>query len=265
MNASTGDWTVDDQLSERLNALVVAETALRAWTPTARHEHDLSMSNLVESLDNVTLESDIAKTRPKKGKKKYPMTGRHRKTGYQRFTSCFFQEMASCFARAYPDESPPRSTEIFSELAIQWRALTQEQRDQWNCYAKSRAPKPTLRLTFCGAVDEDLHLGEVVEYEPISPGARAWLDAERTLKVRATSADESTEVSQPVESKKVSWAPDVVETPPQDFEGAWFDAPRETRATNGPELDLSARAALAWRLQDHLQPPFQTFQHVELK
>jgi len=170
MSASAGDLTIDEQLIARLDALIVAETAPASCscficsqrrgsssrTPTARHEHDLSMSNLAESLANVTLGSDIAKTLPKKGKKKYPMTAPRRKTGYQRFTSCFFQKVADCFARAYPDESPPHSTAIFCELAIQWRALTPEQRDQWNCYAKSRAPKPTLDLIFFS--------GE--EYEP---------------------------------------------------------------------------------------------------
>lgn len=273
------DWTVDRRLADRLKAIVDAEAALRAATEALR-VHDLSMTGIVESLDNLALESGIATARPKKGKK-YPMTGRHRKTGYQRFVAEHFHHV-----RAHWEESvqPSRSVEVFSELAIQWRLLWQEDRDKWNCYAKNTrtgpkptndlpkvfptfledekpVEKPTLSLTFCGAEDEVLQPGEDVEYpEAISPGARAWLDAEM---------DRMRQATPPVEAKNVSRADEEVEMGQDNFEGAWFDAPRVSRATNGPEEDLAEQSRVRtenfFREQDRLQSPFMAFQHVELK
>ena len=223
------DWTFDRQLADMLGAIVAAEAAdLKASATEALRVHDLSMAGIVESLDNLALESGIAKTRPKKGKK-YPMTGRHRKSGYQRFVAEHFHHV-----RAHWDESvrPPRSVEVFSELAIQWRLLWQEDRDQWNCYAKNTraGPKPTNDLP------------------KVFP---TFLEDEKSVE----------SVESPVEKPEAEMG--------GEFEGAWFDTPRETRATNGPEEDLAEQSRVGtenfFRMQDCLQSPFMVFQHVELK
>jgi hypothetical protein len=252
------DWTFDRQLADRLKEIVAAEAAdLKASATEALRVHDLSMAGIVESLDNLALESGIAKARPKKGKK-YPMTGRHRKSGYQRFVAEHFHHVRAHWDESLPPAArrAPRSVEVFSELAIQWRLLWQEDRDQWNCYAKNTrvGPKPTNDLpkvfpTFL----EDEKPGEVVEYpEAISPGARAWLDAEM---------DRTRQATQPVEAKKVSWADEEAEMG-EEFEGAWFGV---SRATNGPEEDLAEQSRVGTENFFRMQEGLQLGTSVELK
>jgi len=225
------DWTFDRQLADMLGAIVAAEAAdLKASATEALRVHDLSMAGIVESLDNLALESGIAKARPKKGKK-YPMTGRHRKSGYQRFVAEHFHHVRTHWDESLPPASrrAPRSVEVFSELAIQWRLLWQEDRDQWNCYAKNTraGPKPTNDLpkvfpTFL----EDVKSVESVE-SPVEKPPEAEMGGE--------------------------------------FERAWFDAPRVSRATNGPDEDLAEQSRVGTENFFRMQEGLQLGTSVELK
>ena len=157
---------------------------------SAKYEFDLKEAIATLDLDKIEIKAGGKASSGKKATTDKPKTKRGT-TGYLMFTSHSRSEVTAEMSKALADGEKLKPSQVVTELGARWRALSEQEKSEWNAKAKSKNADSSDQESLAQSSDDEASVTSVkeVEKETKKVEKKETKKVEKEEKKQATQSD----------------------------------------------------------------------------